>query len=983
MNRQAAQPDTRALLFPQIVHEAVPGRVRLRHAPIRNNPQLAAHMTRSLLTQPGVRAVRINTLTASILVEFSPPCSISVLKRAIASALISHPEEMHRAKPAADALETPVPWHSLSPDEVAKSLESDTSRGLAVGTARRRLASYGRNELSRQEPRSILELAAEQVSTVPMALLGASAVLSLLTGGLADAVVILGVVIANAAIATTTEHQAERTILGLRSYRHQPVAVARDGVLARQDPVDLVPGDVIVLVPGTLVPADARLVTSQDLSVNEAAITGEAMPVHKNAEAICDSETGLNDRVNMVYRGTAVTGGNAVAIITATGSQTEIGRVQSLLGQLHPPPTPIQRQLGDIERNLVIVNGLICGGVFAIGLMRGQPIVPLLRSAISLAVAAIPEGLPAIATTSMAVGVGGMRKRDIHIRKIDAVETLGAVSTVALDKTGTLTGHDMALMAIHVDGTFVEEFPGDMDESRLAATMAMLTCSGLCSDVEIEEDGLSGSATETALVRAAMGIGLNIISLRRQWPVTRKVLRSDGRKRMSTLHDQNGVRRLFVKGDPLEVLDRCTLRRSGSADVPLTGKDRILIRAANERMAGMALRVLGMAEGLGEQDPTNETGLVWLGLGGIANPLRPGVEETIRIFHNAGVRTVMITGDQSATAYAIAKQLDLGSNGEIKVLEAGSIRGLPPETLTALAGRADVFARVSPTDKLQIVRALQAGGRVVAMTGDGVNDGPALRAADVGIAMGATGTDVAREVSDIVLGSDQLGGLVEALRLGRTSHVNIRKVLRYLVSTNAAESMLMAVASIGNLREPLTPLQLLWLNLVTDVFPAIALGLEPPQDGILDRPPVDPTQPILSTHDLRNILRESVVMASVALAAYLFGGKPGRPAGTIAFHTLTSSQILHALMCRNDGGGLSAGVGQPASRRLLGAMGLGVGLQIAAQTLPPLRRLLGLSPIGPGALVMILGGAAASALLNAVLAARLGDPPPVETRNQI
>jgi Ca2+-transporting ATPase len=872
----------------------------------------------------------------------------------------SAPETQHR---------TGEPWHALPFAEVKGRLNTSETSGLSKTEARQRLTDLGQNVLPRAEPRPLLELVVEQISTLPVALLGASAILSVATGGLADAVVIAGVIVANALIATKTERQAEFTILGLADRSYQPVAVVRDGEIQKGDPSDLVPGDLIVLVPGTLIPADARLVKSLDLTVNEAALTGEAMPVHKDADVVCGLDAVLSERSNMIYRGTAVTGGNGIAVVTATGKATEIGTIQGMLQQVRPPPTPIQRQLGDLERDLVIVNAAICGGVFLLGLLRGQPLVPLLRSAISLAVAAIPEGLPTVATTSMAMGIGQMSKRDIHVRRIDAIETLGTVCVVALDKTGTLTGHEMVVAAVCVDHDIVTGGLEDLSSTSRELVSHMLNCASLCSDVQLVGEKLEGTPTEAALVKAAIDLGTDVVALRQAWPLQAKVLRAENRKRMATVHLSNDERRLLcVKGDPIEVLERCVTRRTPRGLVELTAEERHRIRAANERLAGMALRVLGMAESCHTQDPSDEHDLVWLGLAGIANPVRSGVAETIRVFHRAGVRTVMITGDQSATAYAVAQELNLGTNGEIRVFEAGAMRNLPPETLAAIAGNIDVFARVTPTDKLQIVRALQAGGRVVAMTGDGINDGPALRAADVGIAMGATGSDVAREVASVVLGDDQLTGLVEALRLGRTSHVNIRKVLHYLLSTNAAESMLMAGAALAGQREPLSPTQLLWINLVTDVLPALALGLEAPEQGILEQPPVDPTKPILTPADLRTVLRESSMMAATTFAASLFGGNRSGSPGTIAFHALTLSQIIHSLACRTDQGGLLHSMKQRPNTRLLQAMGAGLTLQLLAQWFPPARRLLGLSPLRFHDLAAILGGTAAATAANAALA---------------
>jgi Ca2+-transporting ATPase len=439
---------------------------------------------------------------------------------------------------------------------------------------------------------------------------------------------------------------------------------------------------------------------------------------------------------------------------------------------------------------------------------------------------------------------------------------------------------------------------------------------------------------------------------------------------MSTLHEKDDRGSLLcVKGDPVEVLDRCTMRRTATGLVPLDSVARADILRANERMAGQALRVLGVAVGENGGDPRDERDLVWLGLAGLANPLRPNVMPALGKLHRAGIRTVMITGDQSATAFAIARKLDLGNGGELKVLEAGQIAGLAPDMLAALAAQPQVFARVSPVDKLNIVKALQASGRIVAMTGDGINDGPALRAADVGIAMGGAGTDVAREVADIGLADDDLQGIIEAVRLGRATYANIRKVLRYLVSTNASETMVMMGAALVGGGAPLTPMQLLWLNLASDPLPALALGLEPPEADVLDRPPHDPRASILSLSDFRHILREGAVMGAAALSGYFLsgGGATAARAGTITFHGLTFAQLLHAFSSRSQTRGILAEFDRPANRTLYGAVAASAGLQFAAQAIPSARRLLGLAPLRPLDLLSIGGIALGSALVNDIV----------------
>ncbi len=975
----------------RVIHDRVAGRVRFCHPSIIAQPEHVRAVEATLAERRGVLSARANALTGSVLVEYGPPATISELGSTIDAVVAAQhalyaekaPRLSHAlAAPAViDHATSPYAWHALTLSDTPDRLQTGLTNGLAETEIAPRLAEFGRNELRRAEARPTAAILIEQMTSLPIALLGASAVLSVLTGGIADAAVIAAVVLLNAGIATATERQAEHTILGLSNYALKPVSVIRAGQRRLVDPVELVPGDLLLIERGMLIPADARLTAGEDLTINESALTGEALPVHKEAEIVLSADTALPDRRNMVFRGTAVTGGSGMALVTATGPSTEIGRVQQLLGAVRPPETPIQRQLGNVERELIIVNGLICAAVFGLGLLRGHGLLPMLRTAISLAVAAIPEGLPAVATTTLALGIQDMRRRNVLVRKLEAVETLGAIEVIGLDKTGTLTENRMATVAFDAGGVELRHDSGRLTQGGKPAgeptrgiVRRLLEVAALCSEaiVRFAPKGFSveGTPTESALLEAAIAFNIDVAKLRASARVLATVGRGDGRKRMSTLHaTANGGRLLCVKGDPVEVLARCSAYRGASCVAPLDEDTRASVLKANDRMAGQALRVLGVAVGETGGDPRDERDLVWLGLAGIANPIRPSVLPALKQLRKAGIRPVMITGDQSATAFAIARDLNLASDGELKVLEAGQIAGLAPDVLTALAAQPQVFARVSPVDKLNIVKALQADGHIVAMTGDGINDSPALRAANVGIAMGGAGTDVAREVADIVLAGDDLEGIIEAIRLGRATYANIRKVLRYLVSTNASETFVMLGAAIVGGPEPLTPMQLLWLNLASDPLPALALGLEPPEPDVLDEPPHDPRAPILDRADFRRILREGAVLGTSALAGYLLaGGATGAAqARTIVFHGLTLSQIVHGLSCRSETHGIEATLLRRPNLTLYGAVALSGALQLGVQLFPLTRRLFGLAPLGFRQSLGIAGMVAASTVANRLI----------------
>jgi Ca2+-transporting ATPase len=877
------------------------------------------------------------------------------------------------------------PWHLAEATEVLSSFGTSKDSGLSGDLADVRLNKYGPNVLPEAVPRSGLSMFINQFKSLPVALLGAAAGISLLTGGLADAIVIMGVVFINAAIGYTTESQTEKTIHSLKNLVRPSAMVLRDGRLKEIGAENVVPGDVLLLRPGSYVAADARLIETNHLSIDESALTGESMPAMKTTAPISEDNVPLADRTNMVYMGTLVVGGQGIAVVAATGRFTEIGRIQILVGETRPPETPMERQLDMMGSQLVLICGAVCGLVFVTGLLRGYGFLQMLKTSISLAVAAVPEGLPTVATTTLALGIRNMRRHNVLIRHLEAVETLGSVHTICLDKTGTITLNRMSVVVAFAGMRRFTVSDGQFFASGEPASvylfdelLRLIHISVLCNESEVigqhGEYVVNGSPTENALIHIALSSGVDVVRLREKFILVNIQHRSENRNYMYTLHRAGNHSTLVaVKGSPNEVLSLCRWHMKDGKKIPLTDDERLAIETENERMAGEALRVLGVAYSLSDGEPGTfinsdvdfSDNLVWLGLAGMADPVREGVKGLIGEFHKAGIETVMITGDQSPTAYAIGKELNLGNGEQLEILDSSHLSSMDPEVMKALCDRVHVFARVSPAHKLQIVQALQSAGKVVAMTGDGINDGPALKAADIGIAMGHVGTDVAREVADVVVEDDELATMIIAISQGRTIYNNIRKSVHFLLSTNLSEIMVMFTAIAGGIGQPLSAMQLLWINLMSDIFPGLALALEPPEPDVLSRPPRDPEDPIVKTSDFKRITFESAVMSAGALGAYGYGVMRygmGQRASTMAFVSLTTGQLLHAISCRSEKHSIFDREKLPPNRYLNMALGGSFAIQLLAMLIPGLRNLLGLAPIGilDGA---VIGASAALPLL--------------------
>lgn len=861
------------------------------------------------------------------------------------------------------APETPgQPWHMVLPEDVAAFFDTSASSGLTVALAAQRLLKYGPNILPPFKRRSAFGIFADQFKSLPVLLLLASAVISVSTGGFADAVMIIIVILLNAGIGFYTELQAEKTISSLLELAEPQATVLRGGVLQRIGGEGVTLGDVLVLTRGCHVVADARLLALNELAVDESVLTGESMPVEKSVEALSVDNLPLADRINMVYRGTVVTGGSGLAVVVGTGTHTELGVVQGLIAESARPETPLEMQLRTFGNQLVWFTIAVAGGVLVIGLLRRMPVLEVMKSGIALAVAAVPEGLPTVATTALASGVSSLLEHNVLVRHLDALETLGTMQVVCFDKTGTLTVNRMTVMSVSAgmkryavrSGRFVA---GDrpVELSLCPELIRLLQICVLCNEAEVHLDNglnvVSGSSTESALVQMALDAGIDVEALRRQYSLLETEHRTQTRNYMTTRHrEAKGVRILAVKGSPAEVLALSGSYERDGELCPLTKKERDAIAAENERMADDALRVLGLAYKEEDEEGNNsDPALIWVGLVGIANPIREGLREEVAEFRRAGVRAVMLTGDQTATASAVGRELQLNGSDHLTVLDSAHLVRMRPEEFSALAPRVHVFSRVNPSHKLQIVRAYQEAGKVVAMTGDGINDGPALKAADIGIALGETGTQVAREVADILLIDDNLQAMIPAVREGRRVYEGIRRAIHYTAATNTSEILLMFVALGVGLGQALNPRQLLMINILSDVFPELALALAPAGSDVMSRPPRDAKTPIITLAEYKRLGLQSAVMATAGLAAYGFGVTRygiGPQASAMAFASLMAAQLIHGISARSERHCIFDEERMPANRYLDGAIGAGLGVLAASLVIPGVRGVLGTAPIG-------------------------------------
>jgi len=987
----------------QSVHILVKGRIRVRVRGLYRSQMLKGYLESRLSRVKGISNASASVLTGHLLILFNSDHTtktVTVLIEGVVSEYRRQPfngtippraARPTTSRPSTVERRPAHPWHAIEIDSALTILNA-TRSGLSEESVRERLMRYGPNVLPDAIRRSRFGILIDQFASLPVALLAAAAVLSFVTGGVADALVILGVVCINAAIGYVTESQTEDTLHSLKKLVTPTTAVIRGGSAISVRAEEVVVGDLLALRPGSYVAGDARLIESRHLYVDESALTGENMPVLKTPQSILATNISLADRINMVYMGTLVTGGEGLAVVVAVGGMTEMGQIQVLTGEASPPETPLERRLRQIGNQSVLFGGAACILVFVIGLLRGYGFIEMFKIAISLAVAAVPEGLSTVATTTLALGIRSMRRHHVLIRYLHAVETLGTVQTICLDKTGTITMNRMSVVVVHtsmqtitiIEGRFVSGGV-PIDPFTCDELLRLIHASVLCNETVVndlgEESVLTGSPTENALVHLAISAGIDVPKIRELYPLLKIRQRSENRNYMSTLHRSGSPARLLaVKGSPREVLDMCHWYLKDGQQIPLSEETRSIIEVENERMAGDSLRVLGIAylhQDHVEGRLHSDRGLIWLGLVGMADPIRKGVKELIPLFHQAGIDTVMITGDQGPTAYAIGKTLNLGGDGSLEILDSTHLATVGPDVMEALSKKVHVFSRVSPANKLQIVQSLQRAGRVVAMTGDGINDGPALKAADIGIAMGHTGTDVAREVADVVLENDDLETLVIAISHGRTIYNNIRKSVHFLLATNLSELLVMSTSITVGLGEPLNPMQLLWINLISDIFPGLALALEPPEPDVLNRPPRNPHEPILGTTDLKRIAYEASMLSAGSMGAYGYGilrYGVGPQAGTMAFVSLVLGQLLHAVSCRSERHSIYDPTAQtplPPNRYLQLALGGSFALQAAALTAPGLRSLLGIAPLGAADWLVVGGGALIPFLVNEATKLRL------------
>ena len=834
-------------------------------------------------------------------------------------------------------------FYSDTPRQVLDTLDTDPDQGLSQGEGARRLAGYGENKLEKAKPPGLFRQVLAQLRDPMILVLLAAAALSFFAGGgqdWLDTAIILLIVVFNTVISVSQEDSARKALEALEKLAAPRARVLREGVERRLESTHLVPGDILLLEAGDYVPADGRILWAAGLQTDESAMTGESLPVHKRAGDGLPPDTPLAERKNMVIGGTVVTGGRAKVVVTATGMQTEMGKIAGLLLRQGQGETPLQRKMKEVSRVLSLVCVGVCAVMFGVGMLQHRDILDMFLTAVALAVAAIPEGLPAIVTIVLAVGVGRMARRNAIIKRLPAVETLGCASVICSDKTGTLTKNQMTVLEVWTPA------PAHRDRA--------LTLGTLCGDAQEGPGGYIGDPTETAIAQAAAQAGLEKAALERDMPRRGEAPFDSVRKRMATCHAlPNGEALVAVKGAPEAVLARCTHLLGAQGPRPLTDGDRRRIAQVGGDLAGQALRVLAVAQRLQPALPKSmaaeglEAELTFVGLIGMMDPPRPEVRQAVDRCAGAGIRPVMITGDHKDTAVAIAKQLNIYRPGD-KAIDGAGLDFLPQETLEEEIEAFSVYARVTPEHKMRIVQAWQRRGHVVAMTGDGVNDAPALKAADIGCAMGKTGTDVAKGAADMILTDDNFATVVAAVEQGRGIYANIRKAIHYLLSCNIGEILTIFLATLLPVSQaPLSPVQLLWLNLVTDSLPALALGMEPVEKTAMTQPPRGKEEPLFSRAFSRRLAWQGALVGGITLLAYGLGFHltgTFAVANTMAFATLTFSQLFHAFDVRSETTPLFR-LGVLSNKAMNKAFLAGAALQAAVLLAPPLQGAFSVVPL--------------------------------------
>ena len=831
--------------------------------------------------------------------------------------------------------------------------------GLSEADADGRLASCGPNRVNPAPPVPALRILLDQLTSMVVMLLVTAAVISMLLGDLVEMAAIGAVLAINTALGFWTELGARRAMEALAAFDEGRATVVRGGHLRQVRAVDVVPGDVVELHAGERVAGDGRLLSTTDLRVDEAALTGESLPVSKIADLRIAPSTLLADRRTMVYKGTTVVAGAARAVVVATGASTEIGRIGTLVGAMKEERTPLERRLDALGRQLAWLAVAVAIVVAALGALQGEPLGLVLELGIALAVAAVPEALPVVATIALAVGLYRMARRQALVRRLPAVEALGSTTVVCTDKTRTLTSGDMSIVEVWVGGQSTALAAMAVDDPLRPAVEAVLVAASVASRVQAAHDGTPearvGDPVDRASVEAAVGLGFNRAAWVDRHPEVGVVPFSSERQLQAAFHRDDGAVVAFVKGAPQRVVGLCGRKASASGTQAIDDAERRALLGENEALASRGLRVLAVARGtdaaLGESGLAD---LTFLGFIGLQDPPAPGVRETIARLDRAGLRTIMLTGDQQLTARAIGQTLGL-TTGDDAVLDGREVDALDREALRERVGHVAVFSRISPEHKLRIVEALQENGEIVAMLGDGVNDAPALKRADVGVAMGRRGTDVAREAASIVLRDDRFETIAAAVEEGRVIYDNIRKFVFYLFSCNLAEVLVLLGASLAGLPLPLLPLQILWLNMVTDSLPALALAMEPADPGVMARPPRRPDEALLSRRFLGSMVFYSALITAVTLASFVMTLDVGpERARTVAFMTLTLAQIFHLGNARSVGPvvRLSRAVANPYA---LAALGLSIALQAVAFSVPPLAAILRLTPFTGADMALVAG----------------------------